>query len=72
MPVVNAAAYNLTFRWYGHIRVILTDECLILLYFFHSFSIDMNRTALIVLLIVPFCHLLTLIVIDGTFAIIDQ
>jgi hypothetical protein len=25
-----------------------------------------------VLLIVPFCHLLTLIVIDGTFAIIDQ
>lgn len=72
MPVVNAAAHNLTFRWYGHIRVILTDECLIRLYFFHGFSIDMNRTAFIVLPIASFCHLLTLIVANGIRTIIDR
>ena len=72
MPVVNATAHNLTFRWYGHIRVTLSDEFLILLYFFHGFSINMNRTAFIVPLIASFCHLLSLIAIDDTFAIIDR
>ena len=66
MPVVHAATHNLAFSGHRHLRVVLTNECLVLLDLLHSFSIDMNRTAFIVLLIVPFCHLLTLIVIDGT------
>ena len=72
MPVVHAATHNLAFSGYRYFRVIFANERLVALDFLHGFSIDMNRTAFIVLLIVPFCHLLTLIVIDGTFAIIDQ
>ncbi|MDU2467180.1 MAG: hypothetical protein E7D21_04530 [Veillonella sp.] len=72
MPVVHAATHNLALSGDWHFRVILADECLVLLDLLHGFSIDMNRTAFIVLLIVPFCHLLTLIVIDGTCTIIDQ
>ena len=72
MPVVHAATHNLALSGDWHFRVILADECLVLLDLLHGFSIDMNRTAFIVLLIVPFCNLLTLIVIDGTCTIIDQ
>ena len=72
MPVVHAATHNLALSGDWHFRVILANECLILFYLLHGFSIDMNRTAFIVLLIVPLCHLITLIVIDGTCAIIDQ
>ncbi|HFN7946813.1 TPA: hypothetical protein ACHG4L_003442 [Escherichia coli] len=67
MPVVHSATHNLTFSEDWHFRVNLANECLVFFDFLHGFSIDMNRTAFIALLIVPFCHLLTLIVIDGTY-----
>ena len=72
MPVVHAATHNLAFSGDRHFRVILADECLVLFDLLHSFSIDMNRTAFIVLPIASFCHLLTLIVANGIRTIIDR